>query len=131
MLVNNLYRIQYHGKRGVYNISISIRNNEIECGCSCSSKKPCRHIHSILIGRNEKLNASDAVIQNRLIQELENCPEGIDILQRSKIYFQLDSTCRRCNSKNIIDTKSQGMKARLYKLISTHRYYCRDCRWSW
>ena len=124
------FQFVYNGRRGVYTINITIDKDQVRTSCTCISAKPCKHIRNVLIGRRDRLRNGDASM-SKMLEALSEIAEGRKIIEDSRAFFQQEDTCRRCNSKNIVDTKEKTIKARLFRAISSHRYYCRDCRWSW
>lgn len=126
------YLFHYKGQRSVYQITVSIaQNSNVSITCSCGSRKSCKHIQNLLIGRYEKIPSNEAPKLTTMLEALSQSPQGIQAMESARFYFQSEDRCRRCNSKNIVDTKDGTFKARLYGLISKHRHYCRDCKWSW
>lgn len=121
----------YIGQRSVHELSIKIDGEQLVMNCSCKSAKTCKHIHSILIGRSEKLQKKELDQHQMMMKVISQLTAGKEAIQKAKLFFQTEDSCRRCNSRNIVDTRQKTLKARLYKTLSKHRYFCKDCRWSW
>ncbi len=130
----NLYKkylFHYLGQQSTYLIDVSISNDDIKFSCSCNERQSCKHIHNIVLGRTVKVKHDEAALVKELASILLNHSVGIKYIEAARYFFQNDDACRRCNSKNIIDTKSKTVAAKFFKLFSKHRYYCKDCHWSW
>lgn len=125
------YIFHYQGQQATYLISVSIDKNNLTCSCSCSNRQPCKHIHHLILGRTIKVLEDEVNAVREMATLVSQHPQGNTYIEAAIRYFQNDDSCRRCNSKNIVDTKAKTFSAKLYKLISKHRYYCKDCHWSW
>lgn len=122
----------YYGHRQEYRVSFEIGDNEsIFSDCSCSSRKPCKHIQNLLISRTEKLRDDQAHLLRDFIGRISKTEAGREAIRQARAYFQEETRCRRCNSEDIVDTKGNTFKSRVYRLLSRHRYYCKNCKWSW
>jgi len=133
MILPNNKSFLFHtkGQRGIYEIRINIEDEKVHSSCTCSHHKPCKHIQNVFLGRTEKFFSDEADSLKELLQIISNLPEGRNTIEAAKQYFQSETSCRRCNSRNIVDTKGKSLMAKFYKAFARHRYYCKDCRWSW
>jgi hypothetical protein len=125
------FLFHYIGYKTSYKVQIGIDDDRLELSCTCDARKPCKHIHHLMLGRTGKVEIGEREQLKNVIEMLSGIPAGREAIQNAKSFFQTEDTCRRCNSTNIVDTRSGSITSRMYRIFSKHRYYCRECRWSW
>jgi len=140
MIDNKATQLQTHhfhlnGEKGIYQVTFSIDDDNIESACDCSyqsDKRLCWHRYYILAGKKYRLPPEEHLQQDAVIQRLSKTPGGRGLISTAKATFGEKETCRRCNKTEVVDLK----KSIFGKIISIflprgRRYFCWSCRWSW
>jgi hypothetical protein len=129
------FNFNIQGGKGDYQIAFRLDDDEMDSTCTCSyqaAKKLCWHRNYILAGKTSKLTDEEIDNQALLISILSKTLGGQEMIKNARHIFGGRETCKRCNSVNVVDTK-HSFWGKFMKLFITedHRYFCKDCKWTW
>jgi hypothetical protein len=129
------YHFHINGERGVYEVAFGIDEDNIESACDCNynaDKRMCWHRQYVLAGKTQRLGEGENNKQEELIDLLSKTSGGREQLRQAKATFGEKETCRRCNSREVVDLKNTVSGKFLKIFVPTgRRYFCWSCRWSW
>ncbi|MBS1588911.1 MAG: hypothetical protein JST52_04790 [Bacteroidetes bacterium] len=127
------YNFIIGGERKKYQTKFNFIDNQLEIECSCDHRDTCWHALYILAGKTSRIVGGDMHLQGELIQRIANNSKGKQLIQQANRKFAGETHCRRCHSSRIVKL-NKSLYARLctlFKETDNHKYFCKDCKWTW